>query len=85
MTNGNSPPEGSAKPDLGDIRTPKLAISRAAAASSDDNARYNWLLVSQASWHKLLPAEKAALSTPLNEAKRRSGPKTLQLFDKLRM
>jgi hypothetical protein len=70
--------------DLGDTRTPKLAISRA-AGTSDDNARYNWLLVSQTSWHKLSPAEKAALSTPLNEAKRRSGPKTLQLFDKLRM
>jgi hypothetical protein len=69
--------------DLGDKRTPKIAIVRA-AGTTDDNARYNWLLVSQASWHKLSSVEKAALSTPLNEAKRRSGPKTLQLFDKLR-
>jgi hypothetical protein len=68
--------------DLGDARTTKLAIQRA-AATSDENARYNWLLVSQDGWRKLSAAEKTTLTTPLNKAKRRSGQKTLKLFDKL--
>jgi hypothetical protein len=68
--------------DLGDTRTTKLAIPRA-AQTTDDNARYNWLLVSQDGWRKLSPADKAALADPLNKAKQNSGRRTLQLFDKL--
>ncbi|MGO8943894.1 MAG: HEAT repeat domain-containing protein [Syntrophobacteraceae bacterium] len=70
--------------DLGDTRTTKLAVPRA-AGTSDENARFNWLLVSQDGWRKLSPAEKTALGIPLNDAKQRSGPKTLLLFDKLQM
>jgi hypothetical protein len=70
--------------DLGDTRTTKLAIPRA-AESGDDNARYNWLLVSQEGWRKLSPTDKAALAAPLNQARQRSGQKTLQLFEKLQM
>ena len=70
--------------DLGDTRTTKLAIPRA-AGTSDDNARYNWLLVSQEGWRKLSPEEKAALSAQLNMAKKGSGKKTLQLFEKLQL
>ncbi|XPS90058.1 uncharacterized protein Dvar_80770 [Desulfosarcina variabilis str. Montpellier] len=70
--------------DLGDMRTTKLAIPRA-ARTKDDNARYNWLFVSQEGWNKLSSEEKAELVAPLNEAKQDSGPKTLQLFDKLQI
>jgi len=70
--------------DLGDTRTTKLAIPRA-AETGDDNARYNWLLVSQEGWRKLSPTDKAALAAPLNQARQRSGQKTLQLFEKLQM
>lgn len=69
--------------DLEDTRTTKLAIPRA-AETSDDNARYNWVLVGQGGWLKLTPKEKADLDTPLEKAKQRSRekPKTLLLFDK---
>lgn len=68
--------------DLGDTRTTKLAIRRA-ATTTDDNARYNWLFVAQDGWRKLTGADKAALADSLNEAKRRSGANTLPLFEKL--
>jgi len=70
--------------DLGDTRVTKLAIPRA-ARTSDDNARYNLLLISQDGWRKLSSQEKAALAVPLNEAKAHSGEKTLKLFEKLHM
>jgi len=70
--------------DLGSTRTTKLAIPRA-AVTSDDNARYDWLFVSQDGWRKLSPKDKAALAGPLDRAKRESGQRTLQLFDKLQM
>jgi len=68
--------------DLGDTRTTKLAIRRA-ATTTDDNARYNWLFVAQDGWRKLTGADKTALADSLNEAKRRSGTNTLPLFEKL--
>ena len=70
--------------DLGDPRATKLAIRRA-AATSDDNARYNWLLVAQAAWFKLTDAEKRALADALDQAKQQSGSKTRALFDKLKI
>ena len=70
--------------DLGDKRATKLAIPRA-AKTTDDNARYNLLLLSQEGWRKLTLAEKEELTVPLNGAKNLSGEKTLLLFDKLQM
>ena len=68
--------------DLGDPRVTNLAIRRA-AATTDETARYNWVLVAQDGWRKLSPAEKGQLSGALGEAKRRSGTNTRALFDKL--
>jgi len=69
--------------DLGDPRATSLAIQRAAATKNDD-ARYNWLLVAQAGWPRLTNAEKQALTTPLERARQSSGPKTRALFEKLK-
>lgn len=69
--------------DLGDPRATKLAIQRA-AVTSDDNARYNWLLVAQAAWFKLTEGEKKALADALERAKQQSGTKTRALLDKLK-
>lgn len=68
--------------DLGDRRATTLAIHQA-ATTSDDNARYNWLLVAQAAWAELDKAEKKDLADVLAPAKQTSGPKTKGLFDKL--
>jgi hypothetical protein len=68
--------------DLGDKRATKLAILRA-AKTNDDNARYNWLLLSQDGWRMLTQDEKAELTVSYKEAYERSGEKTRQLFDKL--
>lgn len=70
--------------DLGDRRATRLAINRA-AATSDDNARYNWLLVAQAAWFTLKDDEKRALADALAQAKQQSGTKTKALFDKLKL
>jgi hypothetical protein len=69
--------------NLGDPRTASPAI-RQAAATKDDNARYNWLLVAQAAWPKLTTAEKRALATALDRARESSGAKTRPLFEKLK-
>jgi HEAT repeat protein len=68
--------------DLGDKRATKLAIPRA-AKTNDDDARYNWLLLSQEGWSMLTQAEIDELEGPYKEAYERSGPKTKKLFDKL--
>jgi hypothetical protein len=67
--------------DLGDRRSTTLAIQQA-AATSDDNARYNWLLVGQSAWGELEKAEKKDLADILAQARQKSGPKTKALFDK---
>jgi hypothetical protein len=69
--------------NLGDPRTASLAIQQA-AATKDDNARYNWLLVAQAAWPKLTIADKRALAAPLERARESSGAKTRPLFEKLK-
>ena len=69
--------------DLADPRATRLAIHRAAATKNDD-ARYNWLLVAQAGWPRLTHAEKQALAQPLERARQSSGAKTRALFEKLK-
>ncbi len=68
--------------DLGDPGITRLAIPRA-AQTSDDNARYNWLLVAQDGWWRLGEDAKESLRTHLDSAKGQSGEKTLKLFEKL--
>lgn len=70
--------------DLSEKRVAKLAIARAATTDNED-ARYNWLFVSQGGWLLLSDSEKRALGDLLNQAKQKAGAKTLPLFDKLRV
>jgi hypothetical protein len=67
--------------DLSDPGITRLAIPRA-AMSTDDNARYNWLLVAQDGWRRLDATSRTALRPDLDSAYERSGEKTRKLFDK---
>lgn len=70
--------------DLSEKRVTKLAIARAATTDNED-ARYNWLFVSQGGWLILSDSEKKALADLLNQAKQKAGAKTLPLFNKLKV
>jgi hypothetical protein len=68
---------------LRDPRASSLAVSRA-AATKDDNARYNWLLVAQSAWTQIPAAEKRALSPQIQQVREAAGPKTKPLVEKLK-
>ena len=68
---------------LADQRASAQAI-RSAATTTDDNARYNFLLVAQAGWPRLSAPEKQQLAGSLDQARRASGAKTRPLIDKLK-
>jgi hypothetical protein len=68
--------------DLGDPRSVRLALNRAAIAT-DDKARYNWLFSTQDAWRKLSPGERTELRQILENIKQQSGPQTRDLIDKL--
>ncbi|QEL25525.1 hypothetical protein FQV39_25235 [Bosea sp. F3-2] len=68
--------------DLGDPEISRKALALA-AKTSDENARYNWLLVAQGGWGKFTPDQKVAASADLAAAHAAAGPMTRKLFDKL--
>jgi hypothetical protein len=68
---------------LRDSRATNLAIRRA-ASTQDDNARYNWLLVTQAGWPTLTAAEKQTLAPQVQQTRQSAGLKTKALSDKLK-
>ena len=69
---------------LDDPRLTKLAINRA-ATTTDENARYNWLLSASRGWVKLPDADKKALLPSLASARRQtSSDKTKAVIDKLK-
>lgn len=68
--------------DLGDPDISRKALAKA-AQTTDENARYQWLLVAQGGWGKLKPEQKAAASADLVAASAASGPVTRRLLDKL--
>jgi hypothetical protein len=56
---------------LADQRASAQAV-RSAATTTDDNARYNYLLVAQAGWPRLTAPEKQQLAGSLDQARRAS-------------
>jgi hypothetical protein len=71
--------------NLDDPRLTKMAIGRV-ATTTDENARYNWLLSAEGGWAKLPDADKKALLPSLDAAAGLQVPsgKTKALIDKLK-
>jgi hypothetical protein len=70
--------------DLGDPRASRLAVTRA-AATTDENARYNLALVAGAAWAKLTSNDKRALADALTRTKEKSRTKTRALLETLKI
>lgn len=68
--------------DLESPEVAKLALPRAVSATNDD-ARYNWILVSTGGWYRMSTAEKDQLKTVIEQLRAisRTLPKTAELLN----
>jgi hypothetical protein len=68
--------------DLESPEVAKLALPRAVSTTNDD-ARYNWILVSKGGWLRMSPAEKKQLKSAIEKLRTLSGtrPKTAKLLE----